>query len=183
MLPTILIAVGLLLTGLFLIIALQPANFHVERTARMKAAPDTVFDQVNDFHNWGAWNPWSKLDPNIQQTYEGAAAGKDAVYTWKGNSQVGEGRITIVDSRPCESVKLELEFFKPFKGTNLAEFNFKPEGDQTAVTWSMDGTKNFVMKGMCLVMSMDKMLGGQFEKGLADMRAAAEAETGAGAHS
>jgi len=141
----------------------------------MAAPPATVFAQVNDFHKWEAWNPWAKIDPAMKETYEGAPAGVGAVYTWAGNNEVGTGRMTISESRPGELVRIKMEFLKPFAATHTAEFAFKPEGDGTAVTWSMFGKNDFLAKAMCLFMDMDKMGGGMFEKGLADMKAVAEA--------
>jgi hypothetical protein len=111
----------------------------------------------------------------MKQTYEGAPAGTGAVYTWAGNNQGGVGRMTITDSRPSDLIRIKLEFFKPFAATNQSEFTFRPEGDQTAVTWSMTGNNNFMAKAVHLFMNMDKMVGGQFEKGLAQMKSAAEA--------
>ena len=116
-----------------------------------------------------------KLDPAAKSTFEGPAAGKGAAMSWAGNNQVGEGRLTITESRSGELVRLKLEFMKPFAATNTAAFTFKPEGDKTAVTWSMEGKNNYLAKALHLVMNMDKMVGGDFEKGLADMKVAAEA--------
>jgi len=175
MLKKIFVALLVVVVVLVAVIALQPSQFHVTRTATIAAPPPVVFAQVNDFHKWEAWNPWGKLDPAAKQTYEGAPAGSGAVYTWSGNSQVGAGRMTLVESRPNDLIRIKLEFLKPMAGTSTAEFTFRPEGDRTAVTWSMDGTNNFVAKAMCLVVNLDRMIGGQFEKGLADMRAVAEA--------
>jgi uncharacterized protein YndB with AHSA1/START domain len=175
MLKKIFVALLVVVVVLVAVIALQPSQFHVTRTATIAAPPPVVFAQVNDFHKWEAWNPWGKLDPAAKQTYEGAPAGSGAVYTWSGNSQVGAGRMTLVESRPNDLIRIKLEFLKPMAGTSTAEFTFRPEGDRTAVTWSMDGTNNFVAKAMCLVVNMDRMIGGQFEKGLADMKAVAEA--------
>jgi hypothetical protein len=101
--------------------------------------------------------------------------GTGAVYSWAGNSDVGEGRMTITESRPHELVRIKLEFIKPFSATNTTEFTFKPEGNQTAVRWSMAGENNFVSKAMCLFMNMDKMVGGDFEKGLAALKSVSEA--------
>jgi uncharacterized protein YndB with AHSA1/START domain len=130
---------------------------------------------VNDFHKWEAWNPWGKLDPAMKESYEGAPAGVGAVYTWTGNSQVGEGRMTITESRPNELIRIKMEFLKPFAATSTAEFTFRPEGNRTTVTWTMEGTNNFMAKAVHLVMNMDRMIGGQFEKGLAAMKSVAEA--------
>jgi hypothetical protein len=156
------------------VVAMQPAHYRVERSATMNAPAPVVFNQVNDFHKWDAWSPWAKLDPNMKTTFEGAPSGTGAVYAWTGNSDVGEGRMTIMDSKPGEAIKIKLEFIKPFAATSDTLFSFKPQGNQTAVTWTMDGDNNFVGKAMCLFMNMDKMVGGDFEKGLAQMKAVAE---------
>ena len=174
MVKKIVIVIALVIAVLAVIIALQPAEFRVERSATISALPPAVFAQVNDFHKWEAWNPWGKIDPTMKQTYEGAPTGTGAIYTWAGNKEVGEGRMTITESRPNDLIRVKLEFYKPFTATNTAEFTFKPEGNQTLVTWSMFGDKNFMAKAIHLFMNMDKMIGGQFEKGLADMRSVVE---------
>jgi Polyketide cyclase / dehydrase and lipid transport len=171
---TILIALAAIILLLIVVVALLPPEFRVTRLATMAASPAAIFAQVNDFHCWEAWNPWSKLDPNIKQTYDGPREGVGAVYSWVGNGQVGQGRMTIVESRPSDLVKIKLEFIKPFATTNASQFTLEPLGDQTRVTWSMDGHKNFVTKAMGLVMSMDKMIGAQFDKGLADIKSIVE---------
>lgn len=160
---------------LFLVIvALQPSEFRVARTATMAAAPAAVFEQVNDFHNWQAWSPWAKLDPAMKQNHEGAPAGTGAIYSWSGNDEVGQGRMTLTESRPYESVRIKLEFEKPFVATNTTEFSFNQEGDRTTVTWSMAGKNNFVAKAFNLIMNMDKVVGEQFDQGLANMKAVVE---------
>jgi len=156
------------------IVALQPAEFSVTRTAVIAAPAPAVFAQVNDFHKWAGWSPWAKLDPNMKTTYEGAPAGNGAIYSWSGNNDVGEGRMTLTESRPSELVRIKLEFKKPFEATNTTEFSFKPESDKTLVTWSMAGENNFMAKAFGLVMNMDKMVGGDFEKGLAQLKSVAE---------
>ena len=174
MLRTILL--GLLMFGavLTVIIARQPSEFIITRSTTIAAPPSTVFEQVNDLHQWAAWSPWTKLDPNAKNTFEGPAAGEGAVMRWVGNNQVGEGSMTIVESKPAELLRFQLDFLKPFKATHSAEFNFKLEGDQTAVSWSMSGQKNFVAKAMSLIMNCDKMIGEQFEKGLASLKSVSE---------
>lgn len=174
MLWKILIAVAVIVIGLAVVVALQPASFRVTRTATMSAPPAAVFAQVNDFHNWVAWSPWEKLDPGMKRSYEGAPSGAGAMYAWSGNSQVGEGRMTVTESRPSNLIRIKLDFEKPFRAINIAEFTFEPRGEQTAVTWTMTGRKNFVAKAIHLVMSMDKMIGGAFEQGLAQMKAVVE---------
>jgi hypothetical protein len=176
MLKIILIALAVIIVAFVIVVALQPKEFRFARSATMSAPPSAVFAQVNDFHKWQPWNPWGKIDPAMKQTYEGAPAGVGAIYTSVGNNEVGEGPMTITESRPSELIGVKLEFFKPFAATNTAKFTFKPEGSQTAVTWSMFGEKNFMAKAIHLFVSMDKMIGGQFEKGLAEMKAVAEAQ-------
>jgi hypothetical protein len=176
MLKKILIGLGALLALLSIVIARQPATFHVERSITMAAPPDAAFAQVNDFHAWGAWSPWEKLDPGMKRSYEGAAAGVGAKYAWVGNEDVGEGRMTVEKSDPGKLVGIKLEFLKPFEATNTATFTFEktPAGNKT--TWAMDGHKNFISKAMGLIMDMDKMIGSDFERGLASLKAAAEAD-------
>jgi len=175
MLWKILVALVVIVVGLVAVIALQPARYRVSRSTTIAAPAPVVFAQVNDFHRWTAWSPWEKIDPAMKRTYEGPPAGVGASYTWVGSGEVGEGRMTIVESRPSDLIQVKLEFVKPFAGTSVAEFTFKPEGDRTLVTWSMTGDKNFIAKAIHLVMSMDRMIGDQFDKGLAAMKTVAEA--------
>jgi hypothetical protein len=116
-----------------------------------------------------------KRDPAMKKTFEGAPSGVGAIYTWSGNNEVGEGRTTIIESRPSELIRVQLEFVRPFAATSIAEFTFKPEGERTAVTWSLNGHNNFIAKAMGLVVNTDRMIGGDFETGLAQMKSAAEA--------
>jgi|SRR5262245_44173959 len=159
------------------IVALQPADFRVERSATMRAPATAAYAQVNDFQNWRAWSPWEKIDPALKRSYDGPKAGTGAVYAWQGNKDVGEGRMTITESKPGELVRIKLEFFKPFAATSTAEFSFKPAGDSTAVTWSMSGQNNFLSRAICLFVSMDKMVGGMFEQGLGQMKSVVETKS------
>src|SRR5437016_6832092 len=129
MLYTILIVIGAVVLALVGIIAMRRADFCITRSATMSAPAAALFAQVNDFHNWEAWSPWAKMDPAMKQTYEGAPSGTGAVYTWSGNNDVGEGRMTLTESRPGELVRIRLDFLKPFAATNTAEFAFKPDGN------------------------------------------------------
>jgi uncharacterized protein YndB with AHSA1/START domain len=174
MLTGILVTFGAIVAGSAVVVARRPSEFRVSRMATIAAPASVVFAQVNDFRKWAAWSPYEKRDPAMRKTYEGAPAGTGAVYAWSGNKEVGEGRSTITESRPNELIRMRLEFEKPFKATSTAEFAFKPEGDRTAVTWSLTGRHNFVMKAMCLFMNMDRMVGGDFEQGLADMKSLVE---------
>lgn len=166
----ILIAVVIVVLGLAAFVATRPAEFRVTRTATYAAPAPAVFAQVNELRKWEAWSPWAKKDPQMKQAYEGPAAGAGAVASWVGNKDVGEGRMSIVESRPAELIRFKLEFFKPFAATHTAEFTFKPAGNQTAVTWSMSGQNNFIAKALHLVFDMDKMVGGDFEAGLASLK-------------
>ena|SRR5438105_738947 len=176
MLTNSLIVVAVVVMALGAVVVMQPSEFRVARTATIAAPAPAVFNQVNDFHNWAAWNPWATLDPGMKQTYEGAPAGTGAIYTWAGNRQVGEGRMTLTESRPSDLIRIRLEFLKPLAAISTAEFTFKPEGKQTVVTWSMVGRNNFMAKAVHLVMNIDRMIGGNFEQGLARMKAVVEGE-------
>ena len=177
MLKKILLAVAVIILLFVIVVAMQPADFRITRSATISAPAEIVFSHVNDFHKWDAWSPWAKLDPAMKQTYEGSPAGAGSIYSWDGNKDVGTGRMTLTESRENELVRIKLEFLKPFAAVNDTEFTFKPEGDQTAVTWTMTGQNNFIAKAFGLVMNMDKMVGGDFEKGLAQMKTLAEAES------
>jgi hypothetical protein len=176
MLKKTLIGLGALLALLSIVIALQPATFHVERSITMAAPPEAAFARVNDLHAWTAWSPWEKLDPGMKRTYDGTPAGVGAKYAWIGNKDIGEGRMTIEKSDPGRLISVKLEFLKPFEATNTATFTFErtPAGNKT--TWAMDGNNNFVSKAMGLVMHVDKMIGPDFERGLNSLKAAAEAD-------
>ena len=170
----VIIAIAVLIGGLVMVVATQPEEFKVARITTIKAPPENVFKHVNDFHQWDAWSPWAKLDPNMKTTFSGADAGQGAAYAWVGNDDVGEGKMTIAESHPSSHVKIDLEFIKPFAAQNVTEFMLKPDGDTTEVTWTMHGKNGFIGKAMCLVMDMDKMVGGDFEKGLAQMKTVIE---------
>ena len=169
-------ALAVLVVLFVIVVARQPSEFHIERSAKMAAAPEEVFEQVNDFHKWDGWSPWIKIDPNAKSTFEGPPAGEGAVFRWAGNAEVGEGSMTIMESRPHEHIRIKLHFLKPFEDTAITEFTLKPDGDSTTVTWSMDGKNNFVSKIFCmLIMNMDKMIGDKYEEGLASMKKIVEA--------
>ena len=175
MLPIILIAAAVLIALFLIIVATRPSDFRYTRTGRMSAPVDVVFANVNDFHKWEAWSPWAKMDPNCKNTFSGPESGPGATFAWAGNNKVGEGRMTILDTRPGELIRIKLEFFKPFKATNTAEFTFKTEGNQTQVAWTMFGKCNFMSKAVGMFMNCEKMIGGQFETGLANLNSASQA--------
>ena len=174
MLKKILIGLAALIALFLVVVAIQPSEFRVERTATVAGAPADAFVHVDDLHKWDAWSPWAKLDPNAKIAFEGPDAGQGAAMTWAGNDQVGEGKMTIIESRPSEAVKLKVDFVKPFEGTSLSEFAFKPEGHSTVVTWTMSAHHNFLEKAFCLVMNGKKMIGDAMEKGLDKLKFALE---------
>lgn len=178
MLTTILLAILGLIALILLAAALRPVDFRYERHALIAAPPAVVFAHVNELRNWLAWSPWEKYDPAMKRTFAGPAAGVGASYAWEGNHQIGAGRMTVTASRPAEQVVLQLEFFRPFACTNRGEFTFATEGNSTYVTWSMTGKNKFIGRVMGLFMNMDKMIGGQFEEGLANLRRLAERPAG-----
>jgi len=154
--------------------ATRPDTFHVERSIVVAAPPARVYALVDDFHQWGRWSPWEKLDPALRRTFSGAPSGVGAVYEWQGNRDVGQGRMDIVDATPPSRIGIALHFIEPFDSTSRTVFSFTPEAGGTRVAWTMDGPALFVTKLMGLFVSMDKMIGSDFERGLANLKAAAE---------
>lgn len=174
MLKKALLAVGVLVAGLCAFIATRPSEFSVERSLVVAAPTERVFAQVNDFKGWAKWSPWAKLDPQMAITYGGPETGVGATYAWKGNKDVGSGKMEITESKPGELVKINLDFIEPFPASNVTQFSFAKDGEGTKVAWRMDGKNDFMGKAFCLVMDMDKMVGGDFEKGLAAMKTESE---------
>jgi len=164
---------------LLIVISTRPNTFKVQRSAKIGAPPEVVFPYLNDFHKWLDWSPWEKIDPNLNRTFTGADNGTGAVYDWLGNKQVGQGRMTITDSKLNEHVIIKLEFIKPFPMTNKTTFKLTPVGgDATNVDWIMEGNSNFMSKAFSLFMDFDKMIGKDFEKGLRQLDEAAKAAKG-----
>src|SRR5262245_18491364 len=172
---TVAAILAVLIGGFLIAVAMQPAEYRVERSAKMAAPPEEVFEQVNDFHKWDAWSPWVKIDPNAKSTFEGPSSGERAIFRWAGNAEVGEGSMTIIESRPHEYVGIKLAFLKPFEDTAHVEFKLKTEGDQTHVSWAMAGKNNFIGRAICMFMNMDKMIGDKYAEGLASMKKIVEA--------
>jgi len=173
MLKTFLIVLGVLVVALLGAIVTRPDTFLVERSATVNAPPAVVYGLVSDFHQWEGWSPWAKLDPKMKTIYSGAGVGGS--YAWEGDDKVGSGKMTFTDLKANELVGITLEFITPFAATNRTEFHFAPEGAGTKVSWAMSGKNNFMAKAFSLVMSMDQMIGKDFEKGLAGMKPLAEA--------
>jgi Polyketide cyclase / dehydrase and lipid transport len=176
MIIKILVAVAVIIVVVAIVATFRPSAYRIVRTATFTSSPASVFAQTNDLHKYIVWNPFGKSDPAAQYTFEGPAAGLGSTLAWSSKDQTGEDRMTIVDSRPDELVRYRLDFFKPFAGTADATFTFKSQGNQTAVTWSMEGKNTYIAKLFGLFVSMDKMIGGAFEKGLAELKTITEAE-------
>jgi hypothetical protein len=169
------VGVVVLAVAAVLLIALtKPAAFKVERQTVINAPNATVFSNVSDFRKWGAWSPWEHLDPQMKKTYSGPATGPGSSYAWSGNSDVGEGRMTVLESNPNEELKVKLEFIKPFEATNTTIYTLKPAGNGTEVTWSMEGENSFMGKVMSVFASMDAMIGKDFELGLGNLKRVSE---------
>jgi hypothetical protein len=153
--------------------AMQPSGFSVKREIAIKAGPEKIMPYLADFHQWQAWSPWEKLDPNMKRTHGGAASGKGATYAWEGNGDVGAGRMEITDMSE-RRLDIKLDFLAPMASTNKTEFVLTPNGDGTTVTWTMSGPMSFLSKIMGVFMDMDAMIGPDFEKGLKTLKAVAE---------
>jgi len=176
----ILLVLLVVVVGFVLFVSSRPSQFRVERSASVSAPPSTVYAQIADFHQWPAWSPWEHIDPAMTKKLSGSDSGNGAVYEWTGNDKVGQGRMTITDAQPGQKVVIRLEFMKPFSATNITTFALSPEAAGTHVSWVMEGRNNFVAKCMGLFMSMDKMVGGDFDRGLASLKQVSESAPAGG---
>jgi len=170
MLLKILIALVIAVALVAVVISMQPASYRVVRTTTIAATPAAIYARISDFHNWDAWSPWAKLDPHMKQTFEGAPSGTGARYLWAGNSAAGEGSMAISEAVVNERVVIQLAFLKPFPSASKITFSLRPEGSGTSVEWAMDGDSTFASKAIQLFSSMDKMVGPDFERGLAQLK-------------
>lgn len=175
MLP--LLAVGAVIAGFFGYAASRPSDFTIRRSTRIKAPPDRIFPHLTDFRKWEAWSPWEKMDPTMKKTHTGSASGKGAVYDWAGDGKVGKGRMEITDTAAPKRVDIKLDFEKPFKASNRTVFSLEPQGGETEVTWAMSGNHAYMMKVFGVFMNMDKMVGKDFEKGLASLKTVSESQS------
>jgi uncharacterized protein YndB with AHSA1/START domain len=176
----IVVVVALVLAAGLVYAAFMPDTFRVERALDIKAPPERVFALINDFHRWGSWSPYETKDPAMKRTMSGPASGAGAVYEWEGDTgKVGSGRMEIIDASPSR-IAIKLDFLKPFEGHNVAEFTLEPNGDLTRVTWAMHGPSSLVHKVMGLFVNLDRMIGDDFQTGLANLKSLAEASRSAG---
>jgi uncharacterized protein YndB with AHSA1/START domain len=172
---------AVLVTAVAIVLGLattKPDTFSVERQIVIAAPPAAIFANLDDFHRWGAWSPWEKMEPSVKKTFSGAPSGVGAGYAWEGK-ETGSGRMTITDSTPNQKLSIKLEFLKPFEATDVAAFDLTPTAAATRVRWSMSGPQNFMSKVMCVFMDMDKMIGKDFEAGLADLKRISESPAAA----
>jgi hypothetical protein len=168
------ITVVVLIAAVLVLAATRPDTFRVQRTASIKAPPEKILALIDDFHRWDAWSPWEKKDPAMKRTFGAATSGQGAVYAWDGNKDVGQGRMEIADSAPPSRIAIKLDFVKPFEAHNRVEFTLEANGEATDVTWTMQGDTPYFAKIIHLFFDMDRMVGGDFEAGLAALKAIAE---------
>jgi uncharacterized protein YndB with AHSA1/START domain len=167
------VVLAIAVAAVFILAAAKPDRFSVRRAATIKAPPEKIFAAISDFHRWTSWSPWEHRDPAMKRTYSGADSGKGAVYAWDGNKNVGSGRMEILDAVPSKVV-IKLDFLKPFEAHNTAEFTMLPQGDATNLTWLMHGPAPFMSRVMQVFVNMDKMIGKDFEAGLANLKMLSE---------
>ena len=173
---TVLIVLALVVVALLVYAGTQADTFTVQRAATIAAPAERVFANLDDFHRWAAWSPWEKLDPAMERTFSGPEHGTGAVYGWSGNKKVGEGRMEILHSEPPSRLRIQLDFIRPFEAHSTTDFALAPAGDGTRVSWTMHGNHTLMSKVMCLFKNMDAMVGPDFERGLASLKAIAENE-------
>ena len=164
------VVLAIVIAAVLILAATKPDTLSVERAIDVKAAPDRIFPMINDFHQWVSWSPYETKDPAMKRSYSGAESGKGAVYGWEGNSNVGSGRMEILEASVPSKILIKLDFFKPFEGHNTAEFTMSPQGDATHLSWVMRGPASFISKLMQVFINLDHMIGKDFEAGLANLK-------------
>ena len=164
------VALAIAIAAVLILAATKPDRFSVQRAITVKAPPETIFPLIDDFHQWGSWSPYEHKDPAMKRSFSGAESGKGAVYAWDGNKNVGSGRMEILDASAPAKIVIKLDFFTPFEGHNTAEFTMLPQGDGTSLTWLMHGPAPFMAKIMHVFLNIDRMVGKDFEIGLANLK-------------
>lgn len=170
----VLAIIVLALVAVLVVAALKPDTFRVQRRAAIKAPPEKIYPLLSDFQRWGAWSPWERKDPGMKRSFGGPKEGKGATYAWDGDKNVGQGRMEIVEATPPSRVALKLDFMRPFQAHNTVRFDLVPKGELTEVVWDMQGPVPYVAKIMHVFIDMDRMVGADFEAGLANLKSAAE---------
>jgi uncharacterized protein YndB with AHSA1/START domain len=157
--------------------SMRPANYHVERSATVPAPPDAVYAVLSDFHRFGEWSPWEKLDPGMQKTFEGQNGAVGSSYSWSGNDRVGAGSMTVTEAQPGKKLAAKMQMNRPYISTSQTYWTLEGQGNQTKVTWAMDGeSRTLIAKTFTMLMNMDKMIGSNYETGLDQLKSVAEAE-------
>ena len=174
MLKFILLCLAVLIAAILLYATTRPNTFRVSRSITVNAPPERIFPLIDEWNQWFGWSPYEKVDPAMKRRFSGPAAGKGAVYEFEGNSQVGAGRLEILESMPPSRIAIQLDMRKPIEGHNLVEFTLQPEGGTTRVTWTMTGNSVYLSKLIGIFLNMDRTIGKSFETGLADLKALAE---------
>ena len=170
----VLVPLIVVVAGILIYASTKPDTMHYQRSASIKAPPEKIFPLINDFHRWGTWSPYETKDPAMKRIFSGQPEGKGSVYEWDGDKNVGKGRMEITEVSAPSKVTIKLDFIKPFEGHNIAEFTLEPKGDSTNVTWAMRGPCPFIGKVMSVFIDMDRMIGKDFETGLANLKALTE---------
>jgi uncharacterized protein YndB with AHSA1/START domain len=168
------VVLAIIIVAILILAATKPDTFRIERTATVNAPAEKIFPQIADFRQWLNWSPWEGRDPALKRTYSGAERGKGAVYAWEGNSNVGSGRMEILEASPSSKIVIKLDFLKPFEAHNMAEFSMLPQGTATKLVWVMHGPAPFLSKLMQVFMSFDTMVGKDFEAGLVKLKTISE---------
>ena len=158
------------IAAVLILAATKPTTLRVQRSVSINAPPERIFSLISDFHQWVNWSPYEQKDPAMKRTYSGTERGRGAVYAWDGDKNVGSGRMEILDVSAPSKIVIKLDFFKPFEGHNTAEFTMLPQGDTTNLTWTMTGPAVFMSKVMQVFMNLDRMIGRDFETGLANLK-------------
>lgn len=171
---TIVVMLFILVAAVLAYAATKPDSFHIQRTTNIKAPPEKIFALINDFHRWEAWSPYEKLDPAMKKAHSGSASGKGAIYSWDGNRNAGKGSVEITDVVPSSKIAMKLDMVSPFEAHNIVEFTLDAKGTSTNVTWAMHGPQPYMAKVVGTVIDCDKMVGGQFDEGLASLKTLAE---------
>jgi uncharacterized protein YndB with AHSA1/START domain len=174
MLKKIATAFAVILAAFLAYAATRPDTFRVERSTSIKAPPEKIFALINDLHRWVDWSPYEKKDPAMKRTFGGITEGKGAVYGWEGNKEIGRGRMEITETSPPSRVTINLDFIEPFEAHNIVDFTLDPGGDATNVTWAIHGPSPFISRVIGIFCDMDRMIGKDFEAGLANLKAVAE---------
>lgn len=164
------VVLAIAIAVVLILAATKPDHFAVQRSTTVKAPPERIFALINDFHQWGSWSPYEHKDPAMKRTFSGAESGKGAVYAWDGDKNVGTGRMEILEASAPSKILIKLDFYTPFEAHNMAEFTMLPQGDDTNVSWRMHGPAPFMARIMHVFINIDKMVGNDFEAGLANLK-------------